>query len=132
MNDIALIGVSIISGCFSLAAISLLQHNWYKKEQAKHSYYIKRLKYQNRAKSTAPPPPAPSPSGAMDWLQTLQNLPPDLLHAFVDQFAGDEKEPTGEGGLSETILNMVEKNPDIVKDFLANYRDKGSSSSNAY
>jgi len=123
MNDWVLIAMGIMSGLFSLAGISLLQHNWYKKEKAKHSYWLKRLRYQNKTKS---PPPAPSPSGAMDWMQTLRNIPPDTLHSLVDTLGGDQ--PTDEEGISDTIMQLVKENPELVQQFLGKMRDKGSAS----
>jgi len=120
MNDLAFVGVAVISGLFSLAAISLLQHNWYKKEKAKHNYYIKRAKLTYRHKSNPPAPP--QPSGAQDWLQTIQKLPPDVLHGLVDRLGGDES--TGEGGIEETLLELVKENPDLVNQFLGKIREK--------
>lgn len=126
--DEAFIYVAVISGLFTLAAISLMNVNWFKRERFK--FETSNLKKQNdlQLKKMARDlgiskslPPQPQPSGNVGGLLDLaKGLSTDQLGAIADIIRGNE-ETEGGGGIEgiDDLIAFATKNPEIVKSFLS-------------
>jgi len=115
MNEYMILAISFISGVFGLIGIQLLQHNWFKREDMKFKFDLKRAKI--RAKNV-PIKKTATPTGAMDWLSELKKVNPDTLHELIDAFGGG-----GEGrdeDMTDILGNIVKSNPELVQKFLGN------------
>ena len=114
MNELIILGVSIISGVMGLMGIQLLQHNWYKREKLKFEFDTKRAKLR---KKQLPIKKTSTPSSPSDWLEQLKKVNPETLHELIDTFSegGEEK-----GDISEILGTIVKNNPELVEKFLGN------------
>jgi len=117
MNEYVLLGISVISGIFGLIGIQLLQQNWFKREDLKFKYDVKRARFRSKniaVKKTS------SPSGAMDWIAALKTVDPEVLHGLINGISGSGGESLNEeeSGIEDTILNFAKSNPEMVKKFL--------------
>ena len=109
-----LIIVSIISGIFTIIGISLLNHNWFKKQEMKYNFEKYKVRQKSKGKT---PPRTPAPSSPIEWIDKLKGINPETLHTLVDTLSG-EGEGEGEAGLEDTIINIARENPELVKKFL--------------
>ena len=114
MNEYVWIAVSVISGVFGLMAISLMQHNWFRREDLKYKYDLRRAKA--RAKGT-PVKKSSTPSGVGDWIQLLKGVNPETAHLLIDSFGGSESSEEPED-MVDKIVDMASKNPELVEKFL--------------
>lgn len=117
MNEYVLLGISIISGIFGLIGIQLLQQNWFKREDLKFKYDVKRARFRSK---NVPVKKTSSPTGAMDWIAALKTVDPDVLHGLINGISGGGSEDLeSEGsGIEDSILNFAKSNPEMVKKFL--------------
>lgn len=125
--DEALIYVSIISGLFTLAAISLLNHNWFKKElfktqnlsiKKKNDLQLKKFAKELGLNSSNKAPPV---AGSNNILELLNQLNPETLNAIKGLLGGAP--PLLEGETSEgepdTLNQVIEMaNNPLVKTFI--------------
>ena len=127
MNEYVILIISFISGVFGLIGIQLLQHNWFKREDMKFKFDLKRAKI--RAKNI-PVKKTSTPTGAMDWLTELKKVNPDTLHELIDTFGGGgERE---EGDVTEILGNIVKNNPEMVQKFLGSMGKDNKGESDKY
>ena len=125
MNDVAFISVAIISGFFSLAAISLMQHNFFKREKFKFniarekkvdSLKLKKLEREFQIKNDPKITEyAPETPGIMDL---LQNLDMDKIKQFAGLIQQDNDQEGIEGDPINLLTGFVQDHPDIVNSFL--------------
>jgi len=125
VNDIGFISVAIISGFFSLAAISLMQHNFFKREKFKFniarekkvdSLKLKKLEKEFQIKHD--PKIIEYPQEQPGIMDLLQNLDLDK----IKQIAGLVQQDNDTEGIESDPINVltgfVQDNPDIVNSFL--------------
>lgn len=115
-----LIIVAIISGGFTLAGISLLNHNWFKREDAKYKYYLKRQKQGQKLKNNPIPPPGNPPqtplTGVGNILNLVKNLDSDQIEMLKDVVLGGGEPQSELGELGGLLENPVIQN--AIKGFL--------------
>ena len=115
-----LIIVSIVMLISTLLSIQLFQKGWEKRQKIKYQYQLKRAKLSKKV--NAPVKEEPSVIGTIGNLAPLlKNLDGDQLTALVDRFLGegfDIPSTGGEGGITDLIMDIAAKNPDIVQGFL--------------
>ena len=112
MNEYAIIIVSIISVLGTIGAIQVMQRNWYRREEIKYKYDVKRARLRQKGKQIA----ARSPSGAGDWIDKLKGLNPDTINSILDFVSGSEEQP-------ENIDELAQLLP-LAKGFLQGYQGK--------
>lgn len=122
--DGALILVSIIGTIGALAGMYMLQYNWTQRLKLKHAYLIKRYDLASKKKipASSVPEPASSLSNVSSLLPLLKNLDGDQIGSIVEAFTGasggfEEPLPRNEG-ITDTLLQFAEENPDVVKGIL--------------
>jgi len=117
MNEYVFLAISVISGIFGLIGIQLLQQNWFKREDLKFKYDVKRARFRSK---NIPVKKTSTPTGAMDWIAALKTVDPDVLHGLINGIsgAGGEALNEEETGIEDTILNFAKSNPEMVKKFL--------------
>lgn len=118
--NLELIVVALISGIFTLMGISLLNHNWFKREDMKYTYYLKRQK-QGQKKFVPSSPPVNPPSNPLNnlsgILEVAKNLDGDQIMSLLEYFkGGDEPPPSEFGELGGLLENPVIQN--AIKGFL--------------
>ena len=132
MNEYGLIAVSVISGIFGLIGLQMLQQNWYKREDLKYKFDVKRAKLRRK---NVPVKATSTPTSASDWLDTIKKIDPNIAHDFIDAITptsavdGDYEEGSGEGlqGAAGSLVNFAKNNPAMVENFLKGLNDsKGS------
>ena len=99
--DDALIYVALISGLFTLAAISLMNMNWFKRERFKFSNQFEKRKYDLQLKKMARDlglSASTSKAGSAIPGTSSQGLTisPDLISKFLKNATDDEGETGGE------------------------------------
>jgi len=131
--DESLIVVSIVSGLFTLAGISLLNHNWFKRESFKFDISFDRKKHDLELKKMARDMGLTSPTKSSiastqdrapsSILDFAKNLHPDQIAAIAEILTGQPTEDQVAGGIMpdgmEGLIDFATKNPDVVKSFLS-------------
>lgn len=121
MNDFAFIFVAVISGIFGLIGLQLMQQNWFKREDLKYRYDVKRAKLR---KKNVPVKATSTPSSPLDWISIIKKLDPDMVHNFVDVVSGgspeyaDEEGAEGIEGMIGKALNVAKNNPELAQTFI--------------
>jgi len=125
MNEFVLLAISIISGIFGLIGLQLMQQNWYKREDLKYKFDVKRARLRKRnlpVKSTS------TPTSPMDWIEAIKKLDPEMVHSFIDTInpsnAIDGEYEEGEQGLIEKGLQVARDNPELAQNFLKGLKQK--------
>jgi len=118
-SDLIFLAATIVGGIFGLIGLQLMQQNWFKREDLKYKFDVKRAKL--RAKKI-PVKATSTPSSPLDWLQTIKQLDPEMVHNLVDTISGSgneiEQDPGG-GGIGAGLMKFAESNPEMVQNFLA-------------
>lgn len=128
--DEAFIVVSIVSGLFTLAGISLLNHNWFKKETFKLDIFNQKKEYNLRLKKlerdlgltktkTSHPPTetAPAPDTLSSLLSIAKGLNPEQLTSVLEMIKG----AAADGDLpekAEGLMGIIDEHPELVEAFL--------------
>lgn len=105
--------ISTIGGLFG---VWLINQNWYKRQEFKYKYLLKRQRLS--AKGKIAPHQIPEEKSALGTLSSLipllKNLDADQLGALVEKFTGEGPEPEGESSI-DMLMGFAEKNPEIVQ-----------------
>jgi hypothetical protein len=135
-----LIFTAIISTIGGLAGLAILHWSWLRKFDKKcefEKYKIDQSTKLAEKRLDLPARKARSaqigPSGAMDWIELLKNIPRDKLAILAETFLGNEEtagspEIAGDdviGGL----IQYAQTHPEQAAQFVANITGKGSSGS---
>ena len=107
-----LIIVSVISGLFGMFGIWLLNNNWFKRQDAKYKYQIRRAKLSHKYKT-----PVKEEKSGMDTfkdiLPLISKLDSDQLGALADRFIESEPEEM------DALGNILDKlPPGVIDNFL--------------
>lgn len=123
--------VSVISTIGGLFGLWLVNQNWYKRQEFKYKYMLKRQKLSQKGKipkSSVPDKPS-GLSTVANLLPLLKTLDPDQIGALVDKFTGDQDvAPSGGGGL-DFLMEFAESNPEMVQSFLKGIGEKKENES---
>jgi len=108
--------VSLITSCFGLLGLWMVNQNWYKRQKMKYNYQVKRAKLSQKLKV-----PVKEDKGILDqatqWLPLLRGLDGDQIGELADRFlgGGGEEISQASGGL-EGILDNIP--PEMINSFL--------------
>lgn len=125
-----LIAVSFISSIFMLVGIMLLNRNWFQKErfkleksnlQAQNRIQIKRM--EKELGLTPSRQPKEAPTGNI--LDLIKNLDRDKIENILELLGGGEGETEGEAP-TDTLIRMVNENPEIISKFLGGVKEKNT------
>ena len=109
--------VSIVSGIFTLIGISLVNHNWFKRQELKSRYKIKEIKARKQAKLPTPPERETSPLGSLSGLLNVaKNLEPEQIGDLIELATG--RGDTGGDTTGDILNDIIENNPEIVQSFI--------------
>ena len=117
-----LIVVSIISGIFSVIAICLLNHNWFKRQHMKYSH--EEGMYKLRKQYAKPKEPASTPlesASSIDLpgiLNLVKGLDADQIGGLLDLLQGGEMPSAVPEGLEGVLSDLIQNNPELVQSFL--------------
>ena len=112
-----LIIVSIITTIGMLLGMWILNQNWFKRQEVKYRYQLKRAKLSK--KISVPVKEEPTTIGTLgQLLPLLKNLDGDQISALADRFLGEGDASGIEGDALGGLLQFAEKNPSLVKSFL--------------
>jgi len=146
--DESLIVVSIISTLGMIAAIELLNHNWFRREHFKvttsfekksNDLKIKKLAHELGLSTQKAPSEPSEKTGGMGLVsavlpELLKNMDPDALANIatnlIGNYGGAAEETEGGGGISDILGDLIANNPEMVKSFLEGFkgaRDKNIS-----
>jgi len=114
MNEYVILAVSVVSGIFGLMGIQLLQQNWFKREDLKFKYDVKRAKLRRK---NLPVKKTSTPSSVTDWLSLIKGIDPDVAHNLIDGIQGDYTDQDG-NPIADAVKGFVQSNPDMVMNFL--------------
>ena len=118
MNEFVFLAIAVISGIFGLISIQMLQQNWYKREDLKYKFDVKRARMRRK---NIPIKQTSTPTSPTDWIDTIKKLNPDILHGLIDSVT-DNKSVEGDfeesEGIEGTIMNIARNNPELVQNFL--------------
>ena len=114
-----LIIVALISTMGGLFGLYLVNQNWFKRQEIKYRYQMKRAKLSQKMKV-----PVKEETGILDqasqWLPILKNLDSDQLGGLIDTFTGG-----GGGGAtplddeSSGLMDILDKvPPEVIDSFL--------------
>jgi len=121
MNEFVILGVSIISGIFGLMGIQLLQQNWFKREDLKFKYDVKRAKLR---KKNIPVKKTSSPTTASDWISLLRGINPEIAHSVIDGIQQSDEYMDEQGNpIAGAVQGFIKQNPDMVMNFLNGLSD---------
>jgi hypothetical protein len=112
--------ISIISGIFSIIGISLLNHNWFKRQRLKYDLEVRKIKARSKAKlprsNPAPEINSSSPlANVGSLLNIARGLDPEQIGDLINMLTGKSAEPEAAGGILEEI---VANNPELVQSFI--------------
>lgn len=135
--DEALIVVSVVSGLFGLAAISLINHNFFKREKFKfelgnakkiNTLKLKKVERDLGMTNKASHLPSQAQSSLIDLAKRLS---PEQLTGIANLLGASEQDEyesetdlEGIGGL----IDFARKNPELVKGFLSKATGGGNGS----
>lgn len=102
----------------------LLNQNWFKRQDAKHKYLIKRLKLGQQYKilntrlQSEIRDEEPTALGNLGGIANLlRGLDKDQIGELADRFLGSD-EPAGSPDVGNTLLDFANQNPEIVQGLL--------------
>lgn len=147
--DETLIVVAFITTIGGLIGIEILNHNWFRRERFKvntnfekksNDLKIKQLAKELGLSSQKAPPEPPEKTGSQNIIgavlpELLKNMDPDTLANIatnlIGSYGGSAEEEVGRGGISDTLMDFIESNPEIVKGFLGGLKGgKGQQNDN--
>jgi hypothetical protein len=124
-----LIVVSIISGCFTVLGIILLQHGWLKKFMLNWDFEKFKIKENKKAAKwkikhqIKNPAPQNVATKVMDLIPLINKLDTDTVKTLIEKFLGPKYEYE-ESNLSEAIADLLGETPaDAIRGFLEGMRE---------
>jgi hypothetical protein len=117
--------VALISTLGGLAGLMMINHNWFKRQEAKFSYDLKRARLNQKGKTIQK---TKESSIGGDLISKalpaiLEHLAPDQIEDLADRFlSGGDGETSGLG----TILDNIP--PELIQSFLSGLKNKTKTS----
>jgi hypothetical protein len=115
MNDTTIFVITIVSCIFSYIMVKTLNVQWFQRLDAKYKHEKALAKLRKRGVAVKTPPP----SSPLDWVEKLKGLDPEILHSLIDSVSGESPLDLQEGGMTDYLIDLASKNPDLVQNFLA-------------
>jgi len=115
--DGELIIVALISTLGGLGGLWIINQNWFKRQEVKYRYQMRRAKLSQKYKT--PVKEEKSTLGVIgDLAPLLRNLDSDQIGALADRFLGGDIDTGAEGNALDGLLSFAQDNPEIVNGFL--------------